>query len=154
MKSKIIAIKHNKTSVLVSTILLFIKNADVIGTVAEFLIARLQKKDALAVLQNADTSHALAVYNLLNQKLREDKDIILFAINKTHNMANANTIIRPLRELLQNNRQLAESIADILITKYYIDTTDLRMRFLLIDILQKNLFFTEETANARIPSHR
>ena len=145
MKNKIIAITNNKTSFLDKALLflieIIIEKSNYYGTTTGLLLAKLQKEQALALLQKTSSWNAQPIFELLNKTLQEDKEIILSAINKTATISSAISIISLIHNVLKKNPNLANYIADALINKYGINY-QIRVK----NILQTYLFFTEEEA--------
>ncbi len=145
MKNKTIALKTYKFSIRVHMIVFFMNKFDEIAFPTISMIGKLTNEEALAVLQKSSSWYAYGIFLLLNKKLQEDKKIILSAIHQATNLNHALSIISIIHNILKQNPNLANNIADELINNHTIAEQPRLMR-----ILQDNLFFTEAEATEMI----
>ncbi|MEI7941653.1 MAG: hypothetical protein WCH76_00605 [Candidatus Riflemargulisbacteria bacterium] len=145
MKNKTIALRNYKPGFRGFMVKLFMNKFDEIAFPTISMIGKLTKEQSLAVLQKASSWYAFGIFLLLNKKLQEDKEIILSAIHQATNLTHALSIISIIHNILKQNPNLANSIADELINKHTMAEQTRLMR-----ILQENLFFTEAEATEMI----
>ncbi len=145
MKNKTIALKTYKLGFRGHMVAFFMNKSDEIAFPTISMISKLTKEQALGVLQKTSSWYAFGVFLLFNPKLQEDKDIILSAIHKATKLNHALSIISIIHNILKQNPNLANNIADELINNHTITEQPRLMR-----ILQDNLFFTEAEATEMI----
>lgn len=144
MKNKTIALKTYKLGFRGHMVAFFMNKSDEIAFPTISMISKLTKEQALGVLQKTSSWYAFGVFLLFNPKLQEDKDIILSAIHKATKLNHALSIISIIHNILKQNPNLANDIADVLINKHTLEQQQ------LLRILQENLFFTEAEATEMI----
>ncbi|MDD4527979.1 MAG: hypothetical protein PHF25_08105 [Candidatus Margulisbacteria bacterium] len=150
MNNKTIAMKHYKLSfqkwMQAEIVSFFIRSkSNTITQPSISMIGKFSKEQALAVLQKTTSWYAYGVFLLLNEKLKDNKEVILAALKRTTEISHALSIISCIRTELRNSKALTREIANTLLVLY-----GTKNQILLEKVLQDKLFFTKEEVRIMI----